>query len=138
VTGNDPTAGRALFERLGRLGVDVVLVNSGTDFPPVIEGLAEVESVAANGGAAGDTGGAVGSDQAAAPRLPRAGYAAKRDEIPLTSLAPSPDFALVALASRANVETVENPADLPAALDRAVRSVIVDQRQALVNVIIAP
>ncbi len=36
-----PTAGRALLERLGQLGVDVVFVNSGTDFPPIVEGLAE-------------------------------------------------------------------------------------------------
>jgi acetolactate synthase-1/2/3 large subunit len=36
-----PSAGRAIFERLGRLGIDTVFVNSGTDFPPIIEGLAE-------------------------------------------------------------------------------------------------
>ena len=35
------TAGAAVFARLAQLGVDVVLVNSGTDFPPIIEGLAE-------------------------------------------------------------------------------------------------
>jgi acetolactate synthase-1/2/3 large subunit len=39
------TAGGAIFRRLRQLGVDVVLVNSGTDFPPIIEGLAEVESL---------------------------------------------------------------------------------------------
>ena len=38
------TAGAAVFARLGRLGVDVVFVNSGTDFPPVIEGLAEADA----------------------------------------------------------------------------------------------
>ncbi|MEX5729914.1 acetolactate synthase-1/2/3 large subunit [Rhodovulum iodosum] len=34
------TAGSAIFPRLGALGVDYVFVNSGTDFPPIIEGLA--------------------------------------------------------------------------------------------------
>lgn len=38
------TAGGAIFHRLHRLGVDAVFVNSGTDFPPVIEGLAEAET----------------------------------------------------------------------------------------------
>jgi acetolactate synthase-1/2/3 large subunit len=42
------TAGAAIFRRLNRLGVDRVFVNSGTDFPPIIEGLAEGE---ANGAA---------------------------------------------------------------------------------------
>jgi acetolactate synthase-1/2/3 large subunit len=35
------TAGAALFARLRTLGVDYVFCNSGTDFPPIIEGLAE-------------------------------------------------------------------------------------------------
>ncbi|MEC3861259.1 thiamine pyrophosphate-requiring protein [Mesobacterium sp. TK19101] len=35
------TAGAALVARLGRLGVDCIFANSGTDFPPIIEGLAE-------------------------------------------------------------------------------------------------
>lgn len=34
------TAGGAIFPRLKALGVDFVFANSGTDFPPVIEGLA--------------------------------------------------------------------------------------------------
>ena len=40
-------AGGAIFSRLEALGVDCVLANSGTDFPPIIEGLAEA---AARGG----------------------------------------------------------------------------------------
>ncbi|MGR3758352.1 MAG: thiamine pyrophosphate-requiring protein [Tranquillimonas sp.] len=40
------TAGGAIFARLRALGVDYVFANSGTDFPPIIEGLAEA---AANG-----------------------------------------------------------------------------------------
>lgn len=35
------TAGGAIFRRLRQLGVRRVFVNSGTDFPPIIEGLAE-------------------------------------------------------------------------------------------------
>jgi acetolactate synthase I/II/III large subunit len=35
------TAGGAIFPRLKALGVDVVFANAGTDFPPIIEGLAE-------------------------------------------------------------------------------------------------
>lgn len=35
------TAGGAIFARLNALGVRYVFANSGTDFPPVIEGLAE-------------------------------------------------------------------------------------------------
>ena len=35
------SAGRALLERLARLGIEFVFANSGTDFPPLIEGLAE-------------------------------------------------------------------------------------------------
>jgi acetolactate synthase I/II/III large subunit len=38
------TAGGAIFRRLYQLGVDRVFVNSGTDFPPIIEGLAEAEA----------------------------------------------------------------------------------------------
>ncbi|MEX2455019.1 MAG: thiamine pyrophosphate-requiring protein [Rhodospirillaceae bacterium] len=44
-SGNDAapklTAGGAIFTRLRALGVDYVFANSGTDFPPIIEGLAE-------------------------------------------------------------------------------------------------
>ncbi|MFV1990703.1 MAG: thiamine pyrophosphate-binding protein, partial [Acidimicrobiales bacterium] len=38
------TAGGAILRRLRRLGVDLVFVNPGTDFPPIIEGLAEAEA----------------------------------------------------------------------------------------------
>ncbi len=39
--GGTMTAGGAIFARLKALGVDYVFANSGTDFPPIIEGLAE-------------------------------------------------------------------------------------------------
>ena len=35
------TAGGALLARLKAVGVDYIFANSGTDFPPIIEGLAE-------------------------------------------------------------------------------------------------
>ncbi len=38
------TAGGAIFGRLKKLGVDYVFCNSGTDFPPIIEGLAEADA----------------------------------------------------------------------------------------------
>ncbi|MEM7685630.1 MAG: thiamine pyrophosphate-requiring protein [Pseudomonadota bacterium] len=38
------TAGAALLTRLKQLGVDCIFANSGTDFPPIIEGLAEAEA----------------------------------------------------------------------------------------------
>ena len=45
IGGTDPiSAGAALFVRLKAVGVDYVFANSGTDFPPIIEGLAEAQS----------------------------------------------------------------------------------------------
>ena len=38
------TAGGALLARLKAVGVDYIFANSGTDFPPIIEGLAEAEA----------------------------------------------------------------------------------------------
>ena len=35
------TAGGAILARLKAVGVDYIFANSGTDFPPIIEGLAE-------------------------------------------------------------------------------------------------
>ena len=40
----DLTAGGAVLARLHQLGVDVVFVNSGTDFPPIVEGIAEADA----------------------------------------------------------------------------------------------
>src|SRR5690606_21446558 len=38
------TAGGALLARLKSVGVDYIFANSGTDFPPIIEGLAEASA----------------------------------------------------------------------------------------------
>lgn len=43
-TSGTMTAGGALLARLKAVGVDYVFANSGTDFPPIIEGLAEAEA----------------------------------------------------------------------------------------------
>jgi acetolactate synthase-1/2/3 large subunit len=66
------------------------------------------------------------------------GYAAKSDDVPLTRLDPSPDFALVAEASRAYAETVRHADELPAALARALAVVVDEGRQALLDVAVAP
>ncbi len=65
------------------------------------------------------------------------GYAAKADEMPLTGLSPSPDFAQVARACRAHAETVTDGPALPAALGRAIHVVTVEHRQALLDVHVA-
>jgi len=62
------------------------------------------------------------------------GYASKSDDVPLTQLAPSPDFAKVAEASRAHAETVTSATEFDGALERAIRVVTEDRRQALLDV----
>lgn len=66
------------------------------------------------------------------------GSATAANEVPMTSLRPSPDFALTAQASRAYTETVTNGADLPAALDRAIAVATGERRQVLLNIAIKP
>lgn len=65
------------------------------------------------------------------------GYASKGGDVPLTRLTPSPEFAKVAEASRAHAETVTEAAGLDGALERALRAVTVDGREALLDVRIA-
>ena len=64
------------------------------------------------------------------------GYAAKVEQVPLTSLSPTPDFRLVAESCRAYAETVTSAADLAAALQRAIAEVDAG-RQAVLDVHIA-
>ncbi|EJL50473.1 thiamine pyrophosphate-dependent enzyme, possible carboligase or decarboxylase [Rhizobium sp. CF122] len=42
--GETITAGGALLARLKAIGIDYIFANSGTDFPPIIEGLAEADA----------------------------------------------------------------------------------------------
>ena len=65
------------------------------------------------------------------------GAAVRANRMPLTSLAPQPDFCAVARASRAHAERVEDPAALPGALARAVEAIRTERRQALVDVAVA-
>ncbi|MEC7962831.1 MAG: thiamine pyrophosphate-requiring protein [Pseudomonadota bacterium] len=68
--------------------------------------------------------------------LYKGGLASKSNDVPLTSLRPSPDFTKTAEASRAYTETVVDGAELPAALDRAIEVAITEKRQVLLNIAI--
>lgn len=61
------------------------------------------------------------------------GVASSMKSMPLTSLEPSPDYTKIACASRAHVERVVHGEDLPAALERAVRIIRAERRQALLE-----
>jgi acetolactate synthase-1/2/3 large subunit len=63
------------------------------------------------------------------------GWVAKTGSMPLSDLEPAPDYELVCHASGGHAERVEDPAELPAALARALRVVREEKRQALLNVI---
>ena len=62
------------------------------------------------------------------------GLASKSNDVPLTSLSPSPDFTKTAEASRAYSETVTSGAELPAAIQRAIKVAIDEKRQVLLNI----
>jgi acetolactate synthase-1/2/3 large subunit len=62
------------------------------------------------------------------------GHAAKTQEMPLTSLAPSPDYAKVIEACGGHGERVDDPMGFPDALRRALEVVRGERRQALVQV----
>ncbi len=78
-----------------------------------------------------------GAVRASAESLYPDGKAKVANEVPLTSLRPSPDFTKTAEASRAYTETVLHGGDLPAALDRAIKVATEERRQVLLNVAIA-
>ena len=63
------------------------------------------------------------------------GVAAKTRNFPGTDLSPSPQFELTAQACGAYAERVEEPDEVPRALERALKAVKQDRRQALLNVI---
>ncbi len=62
------------------------------------------------------------------------GLAARSNDVPLTSLSPSPDFAAIAEASRAYAETVVDGTELPGALERAIAVATKERRQVLLNI----
>ncbi len=78
-----------------------------------------------------------GAVRHSAQGLYKDGRAAKANDVPLTSLQPSPDFALTAQASRAYTETITSGEALPAALDRAIEVATTEKRQVLLNIAIA-
>ncbi len=69
--------------------------------------------------------------------LYRDGLASRTNDVPLTSLRPSPDFAKTAEASRAYTQTVTDGNDLPAALNRAIGIATAERRQCLLNIAVA-
>ena len=64
------------------------------------------------------------------------GKAARVNIMALSSLDPSPDYAMVAAASRAWSRTVEDGKDLPAALAEALRVIKDERRQAMIEVMV--
>ena len=72
---------------------------------------------------------------AAARGLYPDGVARKTNNFPGTDLSPSPQFELTAQACGAYAERVEDPDQLPRALERALKTVKQDGRQALLNVV---
>lgn len=62
------------------------------------------------------------------------GAAAQANVMPTVAFLPTPDFAGVAAACGAYVETVEEAADLPAALQRALTVIQTQRRQVLLDV----
>ena len=72
---------------------------------------------------------------AAARGLYPDGVARKTNNFPGTDLSPSPQFELTAQACGAYAERVEEPDQIPRALERALKAVQEDGRQALLNVV---
>ena len=62
------------------------------------------------------------------------GQASQMNRMPVTSLAPAPDFVRIVEASRGWGEKVERGADLPGALERAIAVIQNERRQALLDV----
>ncbi len=63
------------------------------------------------------------------------GWSARTGLMPLSELDPSPDYEMICQANGGYGERVEDPAALPDALQRALRAVRQERRQALLNVI---
>jgi len=63
------------------------------------------------------------------------GHASQETQPPFSTLEPSPDYEKLVEASGGYGEKVEDPAELPAALGRALHAVRNEKRQAVLNVI---
>ncbi len=66
------------------------------------------------------------------------GEAVRMNTMPISSLEPSPDFSMIAAASRAWSARVDKGADLPDAIGEALSAVQGERRQALLEVRVAP
>ncbi|MBI2760170.1 MAG: thiamine pyrophosphate-requiring protein [Chloroflexi bacterium] len=66
------------------------------------------------------------------------GWAVRTNSFPFSDLSPSLDFELVCQAAGGYGERVDDPAEVPAALERALRVVQEEKRQALLNIVAAP
>jgi acetolactate synthase-1/2/3 large subunit len=66
------------------------------------------------------------------------GWAVKTNSFPFSDLSPSLDFEMICQAAGGYGERVEDPAEVPAALERALQAVQVEGRQALLNIVAAP
>jgi len=66
------------------------------------------------------------------------GWAVKTNSFPFSDLSPSLDFELICQAGGGYGERVDDPAEVPAALARALHAVQVEKRQALLNFVGAP
>ncbi len=64
------------------------------------------------------------------------GKAARANTMPMSSLDPSPDYAMIAAASRAWSATVEDGKDLPGALKQALNVIKTEKRQAMIEVMV--
>ena len=65
----------------------------------------------------------------------RDGWAARTGVMPLSDLDPAPEYEMICRASGGYGERVDDPAEMPAALARALHAVNVERRQAVLNVI---
>lgn len=63
------------------------------------------------------------------------GWAVKTDEFPFSDLSPSIDYEMICQAAGGHAERVEEPAELPGALERALKAVEQEGRQALLNLV---
>lgn len=56
--------------------------------------------------------------------------------MPMSSLAPGPDYAMIAAASRAWSTTISNGKDLSAAIEQALSVISTERRQAMIEVMV--
>ena len=63
------------------------------------------------------------------------GWAVKTDDFPFSDLSPSIDYEMLCQAAGGHAERVDDPAEVPAALERALKVVQQEGRQALLNLV---